>query len=407
MFVLTGRRWFALGVVLGIMEIAGGNIHIMLAAAMVLGFRWPWTWSLVLLTKITPGIGLLWFAVRREWRQLGIALGATALIVAVSFALMPDAWFRWVEVLRNVAGRDGTWAAVPIPFLVRLPFAVALVVWGARTDRRWTVPVAGMLALPALWYGGFAMLLAVIALQRKDDDAAAQPATRRACGGSGGLIRRSARPRPASGASGACGAGRWTAMATAPSRNTAPPRMNGPGMPATAATPAPSVGPRMPAAYSGRYTRLRVIERRSTETSVASRAKTMALTAAVEAPRATAMRASDGTPGARGMASSAAPPAASEPTSTMRNPIRSPMTPPSGEMTPPTRAAVPATRAIADTRPGPRPGQALDQQRDVRPRHLGGQERHAEDQEDAPDRRDRRARCAAHRRRCPRSGRPG
>lgn len=174
-FVLTGRRWFALGVVLGIMEIAGGNIHILLAAAMVLGFRWPWTWSLVLLTKITPGIGLLWFLVRREWRQLAIALGGTVLIVVVSFALMPDAWFRWSEVLRNVAGRDGTWAAVPIPFLLRAPFAAALVVWGARTDRRWTVPVAGMLALPALWYGGFAMLLAVIALRRPSE-----PATDRA-----------------------------------------------------------------------------------------------------------------------------------------------------------------------------------------------------------------------------------
>jgi hypothetical protein len=119
----------------------------------------------VLLTKITPGIGLLWFVVRREWRQLFIALGATAGVVAVSFVLMPDAWFQWVEVLTRIAGRDGTWAAVPIPFLVRLPFAVALVVWGARTDRRWTVPVAGMLALPALWYGGLSMLLAVIALQ--------------------------------------------------------------------------------------------------------------------------------------------------------------------------------------------------------------------------------------------------
>ena len=77
-FVLTGRRWFAVGVVLGLMELAGGNIHLLLAAAMVLGFRWPATWALVLLTKITPGIGLLWFVVRREWRQLAIALGATA-----------------------------------------------------------------------------------------------------------------------------------------------------------------------------------------------------------------------------------------------------------------------------------------------------------------------------------------
>ena len=164
-FVLTGRKWFAVGVVLGLMELAGGNIHLLLAAAMVLGFRWPAAWALVLLTKITPGIGLLWFVVRGEWRELFIALGATALIVAVSFLTLPDAWAQWVGVLTRVAGRDGTWAAVPIPFVVRLPFAVALVVWGARTDRRWTVPAAGMLALPALWYGGLAMLLAVIALR--------------------------------------------------------------------------------------------------------------------------------------------------------------------------------------------------------------------------------------------------
>ncbi len=178
LFVLTGRRWFVAGAVLGLMELAGGNIHLVVAAAMVLGFRWPWMWSIVLLTKITPGIGLLWFVVRGEWRALFIALGATAAVVAVSFAVWPDAWFQWGEVLSRVAGRDGTWAAVPIPFLVRLPFAIALVVWGARTDRRWTVPVAGMLALPALWYGGLSMLLAVLALQEP-----ARPAGFRRSGG--------------------------------------------------------------------------------------------------------------------------------------------------------------------------------------------------------------------------------
>ena len=55
-----------------------GNVHLLLALAIVLGFRWPAAWAFVLLTKITPGIGLLWFAVRREWRSLAIALGATA-----------------------------------------------------------------------------------------------------------------------------------------------------------------------------------------------------------------------------------------------------------------------------------------------------------------------------------------
>jgi hypothetical protein len=81
-----------------------------------------------------------------------------------------------MQVLVRIAGRDGTWAAVPIPFIARLPFAIAIVVWGARTNRRWTVPVAGMLALPALWYGGLSMLLAVIVL-REQDAQAATPST--------------------------------------------------------------------------------------------------------------------------------------------------------------------------------------------------------------------------------------
>ncbi len=53
------------------LELYHGNIHLWIAAAIVLGFRYPWTWGFILLTKVTPGIGLLWFAVRREWRALG------------------------------------------------------------------------------------------------------------------------------------------------------------------------------------------------------------------------------------------------------------------------------------------------------------------------------------------------
>ena len=162
---LTGARLFAVGVLLAAGEIIGGNISLLLAVAIVIGFRWPAAWALILLTKVTPGIGLLWFAARREWRNLAIALGATAAVIAVSAAIMPWAWPEWIGVLVHVAGRDGTWAAVPIPLVARLPFAIAVVVWGARTDRRWTVPVACMLALPALWYGGLTMLLAIIVLK--------------------------------------------------------------------------------------------------------------------------------------------------------------------------------------------------------------------------------------------------
>jgi hypothetical protein len=161
---LTGPRLLAAGLLFPFtaMEVAGGNVSLLLAVAIVVGFRWPAAWALVLLTKITPGVGLLWFAVRREWRSLAIALGATAAIVVVSAVLMPTAWQEWPDVILANAGRGGTWASVPIPLWLRLPAAVALVIWGARTDRRWTVPVASMVALPALWYGGLSMLLAVI-----------------------------------------------------------------------------------------------------------------------------------------------------------------------------------------------------------------------------------------------------
>lgn len=163
---MTGPRLLAAGLLFPftLMEVAGGNVSLLLAGAIVIGFRWPATWALVLLTKITPGIGLLWFAVRGEWRSLAIALGATAAIVAISYATMPAAWSRWVEVIVDNAGKGGTWASVPIPLWIRLPVATGLVVWGARSDRRWTVPVASMIALPALWYGGISMLLAVIPL---------------------------------------------------------------------------------------------------------------------------------------------------------------------------------------------------------------------------------------------------
>ena len=163
---LSGPRLFALALAVAVPELIGGNIHLLIAVAIVVGFRYPAAWSLILLTKVTPGIGLLWFAVRREWQALAIAFGATAAIVAVSLAVDPRAWLDWVGVIGASAGKtSGTWAALPIPLWFRLPIAVVVVVWGARTNRRWAVPVAAMLALPALWYGGLAMLLAVIPLR--------------------------------------------------------------------------------------------------------------------------------------------------------------------------------------------------------------------------------------------------
>lgn len=167
LYALAGR-WSIVALVFPpvALDIYTGNIHLLLAAVAVFGLRWPALWAFPLLTKVTPGIGLVWFLIRREWRNLAIALGATTLIVALSFALTPDAWSTWIGLLTSNVGADVTYPHVPVPMLYRLPFAIALVAWGAWTDRRWTVPVAMLLALPVIWPGSFALLVAVPALSR-------------------------------------------------------------------------------------------------------------------------------------------------------------------------------------------------------------------------------------------------
>ncbi len=158
------RPWPASLLVLALpvsQEILIGNIHLLLAAAIVLGFRWPATWSFVLLTKVTPGVGLLWFAARREWRALFVALAVTAAISAVSFVIAPGVWADWFALLRRDGGSESA------RLLLRLAAAAAIVVWGALTDRRWTVPLGAMLALPVIWMDSFSMLLACVALSKR------------------------------------------------------------------------------------------------------------------------------------------------------------------------------------------------------------------------------------------------
>jgi hypothetical protein len=168
-YLLTGPDLFLVGLVAGAMEIAGGNVHLLLALAIVLGFRYPVTWAFVLLTKITPGVGLLWFAIRREWRALATALGFTAAVVVVSYLLLPGAWRDWIDLLAANTGKGGTWAAIPIPLWIRGPIGIVLIAWGAPRNQRWVVPVGTMLALPALWYGSLSMLLAVIPLTTPEE----------------------------------------------------------------------------------------------------------------------------------------------------------------------------------------------------------------------------------------------
>lgn len=164
------------------MDVAAGNIHILLALAIVAGFRWPAAWSAVLLTKVLPGVGLLWFALRREWRHLATALAATGLLILATIAIGgTDPWAAWLRFLVDTpddgGGHSGT--AILVPLALRLPLAVAVVSWGALTNRRWTVPVAATLALPVLWFNGLAILVAAIPLARRSSSVSLPASSRR------------------------------------------------------------------------------------------------------------------------------------------------------------------------------------------------------------------------------------
>ena len=139
-------------------ELCVGNIHFFLAAAFVVALRAPAAWTFPVLTKITPGVGWLWFVVRREWRPAATAVFATLAIVAVSAALNPSAWADWFVLLTSSTGRTDL-------LLPRVAVAAALVTWGALTGRPWVIAVAGWLALPVIWVNSWVILLAVIRLQ--------------------------------------------------------------------------------------------------------------------------------------------------------------------------------------------------------------------------------------------------
>lgn len=131
-----------------------GNIQILMAAAVVASVRHPAWAALPLLTK-GVGVSFVWYAVRREWRSLGIAVGTTAAVVAVTFVAAPEAWFAFYRFVTDNGLTASPIPLVPVPFAVRLVAATALVAWGGLTDRRWTLPIAAGIAIPALYVWSF------------------------------------------------------------------------------------------------------------------------------------------------------------------------------------------------------------------------------------------------------------
>lgn len=148
-----------------IYELFVGNIHLLIAAVVALGFSRPALWAFPLLSKVTPGVGVVWFAARREWRPLAIAIGVTAFAVALSVLISPTAWSEWLAFMIADQGKS---EALPL----RLAVAFLLIAFAGLTDRPWLVPVGVLIAFPVVWVETWVVLLAIIRIR---SDAAPRP----------------------------------------------------------------------------------------------------------------------------------------------------------------------------------------------------------------------------------------
>lgn len=143
-------------------ELITGQIELILVAAIVLGMRRPAFWAIPVSTKVLPGIGILWFAVRREWRALATALVAIGTLVLVSFTIAPDWWAAWITFLEGSSVGDAR-----LILVLRLLIAAGIVIYAARSDRPSLLPIATLLALPIVWLHSLSMLVAIPILRHR------------------------------------------------------------------------------------------------------------------------------------------------------------------------------------------------------------------------------------------------
>lgn len=152
-------------------ELYHGNIDLLLATALVVGFRAPAAWVLLPITKITTGINLLWPLLRRDWRAIAtVALVGIAVVGSSLLIQGIDLWRAWIEHLIVRMGRpEAGGALIDISVWLRLPVALGVMVLAVVTKRRWLVPISVVLAMPLLWVHSLAALVAMQRLWRSTD----------------------------------------------------------------------------------------------------------------------------------------------------------------------------------------------------------------------------------------------
>jgi glycosyl transferase family 87 len=165
-----GPKWAIPLLLICVPEIEAGNVWPFFALVLVLGFRFSSAWAFPVLLKVTPGVGVLWFAARREWRRAASPLIAALAIAGLSFALSPGLWADWVRLLAHPGdftnpARETLTPLLHFPALVRLavglPLSAALTIYAARKNRPRLLPLAMFFASPVTGLNALALMTAI------------------------------------------------------------------------------------------------------------------------------------------------------------------------------------------------------------------------------------------------------
>lgn len=158
------RRWVLAWLLFPpvISELYHGNVNLLIAVGVVVGFRTAVAWGLIGMAKVTTGVIVIWPLLRGDWRSVGLCLGTVAVVALPTILVTPQLWVDWLQhlMVRGSEPSQGG-AEIGIPLGLRLVAAVALIAWGTRANRRWVVAPAVILAMPILWVHSLAALAAL------------------------------------------------------------------------------------------------------------------------------------------------------------------------------------------------------------------------------------------------------
>ena len=154
------------------------NVHLVLAVLVVLGIRRS---SLLFVpaaaVKFSPGLGIVYLVARARWREAALVIAAGAGFLAVSYALSPEAWRAFVDILAARGPTDIS-GFLPVPYIGRVGAAFVLALVAGRLRPRIGEPllvVSIVLALPTLWFTALATLAALVPiLRRRPEDVPVQ-----------------------------------------------------------------------------------------------------------------------------------------------------------------------------------------------------------------------------------------